>query len=89
MDPRDSEVLAMANWPRIDANDPGAAPAYAAQNRAVGSTYEPGSTFKAVTVAGALEENVVKPDSEFDLAAADPGRRPRRSASRTRAAPRR
>jgi len=67
MDPRDSEVLAMATWPRIDANDPGAAPAYAAQNRAVGSTYEPGSTFKAVTVAGALEENVVKPDSEFNL----------------------
>jgi cell division protein FtsI/penicillin-binding protein 2 len=67
MDPRDSEVLAMANWPRIDANDPGAAPPYAAQNRAVGSTYEPGSTFKAVTVAGALEENVVKPDSEFNL----------------------
>jgi cell division protein FtsI (penicillin-binding protein 3) len=68
MDPRDSEVLAMANWPRIDANDPGAAPAYAAQNRAVGATYEPGSTFKAVTVAGALEEGVVRPDSKFDLA---------------------
>jgi len=67
MDPRDSEVLAMANWPRIDANDPGAAPAYASQNRAVGATYEPGSTFKAVTVAGALEENVVKPDSKFVL----------------------
>ena len=67
MDPRDSEVLAMANWPRIDANDPGAAPPYAAQNRAVGSTYEPGSTFKAVTVAGALEENIVKPDSKFVL----------------------
>jgi cell division protein FtsI/penicillin-binding protein 2 len=68
LDPRDSEVLAMANWPRIDANDPGAAPAYAAQNRAVGSTYEPGSTFKAVTVAGALEDGVVRPDSSFDLA---------------------
>ena len=67
MDPRDSEVLAMANWPRIDANDPAGAPAYAAQNRAVGATYEPGSTFKAVTVAGALEENVVKPDSKFVL----------------------
>ena len=68
MDPRDSEVLAIsANWPRIDANDPGAAPAYAAENRAVGATYEPGSTFKAVTVAGALEENVLKPDSKFVL----------------------
>jgi cell division protein FtsI (penicillin-binding protein 3) len=67
MDPRDSEILAMANWPRIDANDPGAAPPYAAQNRAVGATYEPGSTFKAVTVAGALEEDIVKPDSTFVL----------------------
>jgi cell division protein FtsI/penicillin-binding protein 2 len=68
MDPRDSEVLAMATWPRIDANDPGAAPPYAMQNRAVGITYEPGSTFKAVTVAGALEDGLVKPDTEFDLA---------------------
>jgi cell division protein FtsI/penicillin-binding protein 2 len=68
MDPRDSQVLAMATWPRIDANDPGAAPSYATQNRAVGITYEPGSTFKAVTVAGALEEGLVKPDTTFDLA---------------------
>jgi cell division protein FtsI/penicillin-binding protein 2 len=68
MDPRDGEVLALANWPKIDANDPGAAPAYAAQDRAVGATYEPGSTFKAVTVAGALEEGLVKPDTKFDLA---------------------
>jgi cell division protein FtsI (penicillin-binding protein 3) len=68
MDPRDSEVLAMANWPRIDANAPGAAPSYAAQNRAVGATYEPGSTFKAVTVAGALEDGIVRPDSKFALA---------------------
>jgi cell division protein FtsI (penicillin-binding protein 3) len=68
MDPRDSEVLAMANWPKIDANDPGAAPEYARANRAVGATYEPGSTFKAVTVAGALEEGLVKPDTAFNLA---------------------
>jgi len=67
MDPRDGEVLAMANWPKIDANDPGAAPPYATQNRAVGATYEPGSTFKAVTLAGALEEGLVKPDTKFDL----------------------
>jgi cell division protein FtsI (penicillin-binding protein 3) len=58
----------MANWPKIDANEPGAAPAYATQNRAVGATYEPGSTFKAVTVAGALEDGLVKPDTKFGLA---------------------
>ncbi|WP_205698700.1 penicillin-binding protein 2 [Conexibacter sp. SYSU D00693] len=67
MDPQTSEVLALANWPAVDANKPGAAPPYATQNRAVGATYEPGSTFKAITVAGALEEGVVKPDTEFDL----------------------
>jgi len=67
MDPRNGEVLAMANWPRVNANAPSAAPAYATQNRATGFTYEPGSTFKAFTVASALQEKVVKPTTQFDL----------------------
>ncbi|MBI5105983.1 MAG: penicillin-binding protein 2 [Solirubrobacterales bacterium] len=67
MDPRTGEVLAMANWPQINANDPAAAPGYANQNRAVGYTYEPGSTFKAFTVAGALEDGKVTPDTSFNL----------------------
>jgi cell division protein FtsI/penicillin-binding protein 2 len=67
MDPSDGELLALANWPRVDANEPGAAPDYAKQNRAVGSTYEPGSTFKSVTVAGALQDGTVTPDTPFDL----------------------
>ena len=67
MDPRNGALLALANWPRVDANDPGDAPDYARQNRAVGTTYEPGSTFKAFTVAGALEEHEVTPDTTFDL----------------------
>ena len=67
MNPRDGEVLALANWPRVDANRPWAAPPAAGQNRAVGVTYEPGSTFKSITVAGALEEGVVKPTTKFDL----------------------
>ncbi|HVF78398.1 MAG TPA: penicillin-binding protein 2 [Solirubrobacteraceae bacterium] len=67
MDPYSNTVLALANWPRVDANDSAAAPAYAAQNRAVGFNYEPGSTFKAFTVAGALEEKVVTPDDVFHL----------------------
>ena len=89
MNPRTGEVLALANWPRIDANAPGAAPGYATQNRAVGYTYEPGSTFKAFTVAGALQDGTVTPEHAVRPAAADPGRRPRRSASRIRAGPRR
>jgi cell division protein FtsI (penicillin-binding protein 3) len=67
MNPDSGEILALANWPRVDANQPWAAPAYASQNRAVGYTYEPGSTFKSVTVAGALEDNTVTPGTEFNL----------------------
>jgi cell division protein FtsI (penicillin-binding protein 3) len=67
MNPGTGEVLALANWPRIDANAPGAAPGYATQNRAVGYTYEPGSTFKAFTVAGALQDGTITPSTPFDL----------------------
>lgn len=67
MDPRNGEVLAMANWPRVDANNIGEAPDYARINRAVGFTYEPGSTFKAFTVAGAMEEHLVTPRTQFTI----------------------
>jgi cell division protein FtsI/penicillin-binding protein 2 len=67
MNPADGEVLALANWPRVDANQPWAAPPYASQDRSVGYTYEPGSTFKSITVAGALQDGTVTPDTEFDL----------------------
>jgi cell division protein FtsI/penicillin-binding protein 2 len=69
MDPRTNEILALANWPRVDANDIGSAPEWAKQNRAVGASYEPGSTFKAFTVGGALEDGVVRPDTVFQLPA--------------------
>jgi cell division protein FtsI (penicillin-binding protein 3) len=67
MDPRSGELLALANWPTVDPNDIGAADDDARQNRAVMSAFEPGSTFKAITVAGALEEGVIEPDTRFDL----------------------
>jgi cell division protein FtsI (penicillin-binding protein 3) len=67
MDPRTGELLALANWPRVDAARMGDAPAYARQNRAVSASYEPGSTFKAFTVAGAMSERLVSPDTEFSL----------------------
>jgi cell division protein FtsI (penicillin-binding protein 3) len=67
MDPRSGEILALANWPRVDANDPGSAPAYAQQNRAVTASYEPGSTFKAFTVSGALQERLITPQTPFYL----------------------
>jgi len=68
MDPRTGALLALANWPRVDANAPlGAAPDYAHENRAVGFTYEPGSTFKAFTVAGAIQDGDVTPTTRFYL----------------------
>ena len=66
-DPRNGEILAMANWPRVDANQIGDAPDYARVNRAVGFTYEPGSTFKAFTIAGALEEQLVTPRTKLTI----------------------
>jgi cell division protein FtsI (penicillin-binding protein 3) len=68
MDPRTNEILALANWPRVNANDVQGAPPADRANRVVGFDYEPGSTFKAFTVAGALQEGLVTPSTSFDLA---------------------
>jgi cell division protein FtsI (penicillin-binding protein 3) len=67
MDPRNGAIMALANWPRVDADNLTGAPAYARQNRAMGSTYEPGSTFKAFTVAGALMDHKVTPSTPFNV----------------------
>ena len=67
MDPRSGAILSLANWPRVDANDIGSSPPYARQNRAVAAAYEPGSTFKAITVSGALQEGLVNPQTTFDI----------------------
>ena len=67
MDPHNSQVLAMANWPPVDLNDLANTDPHDLVNQATGFTYEPGSTFKAFTVAGALEDHVVTPDTSFYL----------------------
>ncbi|MGD0454225.1 MAG: penicillin-binding protein 2 [Solirubrobacteraceae bacterium] len=71
MDPRSGAILALANWPQVDVNDPSAyspeAMANAIEDRAVGFDYEPGSTFKAVTVSGALEAGVITPSTPFNI----------------------
>jgi cell division protein FtsI (penicillin-binding protein 3) len=67
MDPRTGAVLAMANWPLVNDNDPPAKPEEALQNRAVGFNYEPGSTFKVLTVSGALQEGRITPNSGFEI----------------------
>ncbi|HET6997205.1 MAG TPA: penicillin-binding protein 2 [Solirubrobacterales bacterium] len=67
MDPHSSEILAMANWPPVDPNDLSSASNDDLVNKATGFNYEPGSTFKAFTVAAALQEKLVTPASEFTL----------------------
>jgi cell division protein FtsI/penicillin-binding protein 2 len=67
MNPRTGAILAMANAPTFDANAFGSASPDMRRNRAVTDMYEPGSTFKIVTIAGALEDRVVTPRTSFVL----------------------
>jgi cell division protein FtsI (penicillin-binding protein 3) len=67
MNPNTGEVLSMANWPGFDPSDLQDATPDELENRATGFTYEPGSTFKAFTVASALSDHVVTPHSSFYL----------------------
>ncbi len=67
--PKTGEILAMATTPRMDLNQywnysevfPDPTPF----DRAVSETYEPGSVFKVLTMAGALDAGAVKPDTPF------------------------
>jgi len=65
-DPNSGELLAVANWPAFDPNDAGAYSAEARIDRAVASAYEPGSTFKVLTLTGAIENGVATPDELVD-----------------------
>jgi len=67
MDPQTAEVLAMANWPSVDPTRLDEAAPEDLQNLTTSFTFEPGSTFKVFTVAGSLEEGLVKPSTIFDL----------------------
>jgi len=67
MDPRDGSILALANWPQLNPDDPAASPAGALEDRAVSFDYEPGSTFKAVTVSAGLQEGLITPQTSFNI----------------------
>ena len=74
MDPQSGEILAMAAWPSLDPNfyepwlveededGPSEEPVI---TPAVGAMFEPGSTFKVLTMASALDAGAVEPDLEF------------------------
>src|SRR3990172_1312993 len=70
MDPRNGEILAMAAWPTLDPNnyEPWLVKAKDDQSAitpAVAAQYEPGSTFKIVTMASALSSGAVQPNDVF------------------------
>ena len=67
LDPRTGAILAMAVQPGYDANRFSTAPSDLQRNRTITDTYEPGSTFKLITVAGALSERIVSPSTRFTL----------------------
>ena len=62
--PQTGEILAMANLPTFDPNHLGGDPSVR-RNRAVADTAEPGSTFKIVVVAAALNEGLINLDTPF------------------------
>jgi cell division protein FtsI (penicillin-binding protein 3) len=64
--PRTGEILALANRPTFNPNLSKEITPERLKNHAVSDVYEPGSTFKLVTIAGALEEKVTRPDELFD-----------------------
>ena len=65
-DPSNGALLAVANWPTFDPNDPGKFPAEKRQDLAVAAAYEPGSTFKTITMTSAIENHVTNPDVMVD-----------------------
>ncbi len=66
LDPRTGEVLALANTPRFNPNSPKAASPEAFRNRAVTDAFEPGSTLKAMVMAGAIESKRISLSSKFN-----------------------
>ena len=64
--PHTGEILALANRPTFNPNVSKQITPRALTNRAVSYVYEPGSTFKLVTISAALEEKVTNPNEVFD-----------------------
>ena len=64
--PRTGEILALANRPTFNPNVFHRSDPKTMKNRAVSDIYEPGSTFKIVTIAGALEEKLTNPSEVID-----------------------
>jgi cell division protein FtsI (penicillin-binding protein 3) len=64
--PRTGEILALANQPTFNPNVSREITPEKLKDHAVSDVYEPGSTFKLVTISAALEENLTNPNEVFD-----------------------
>jgi len=65
-DPSNGQILAEASWPKFNPNAAGESASESHMNRAIGALYEPGSTFKLITLAAAFEEHITRPGEMFD-----------------------
>jgi cell division protein FtsI (penicillin-binding protein 3) len=65
-DPNSGAILALANWPKFNPNAAVDVPPEARMDRAVSAIYEPGSTFKLVTLAAAMDQNLIRSGDVFD-----------------------
>ncbi|HVF46511.1 MAG TPA: penicillin-binding protein 2 [Pyrinomonadaceae bacterium] len=66
MNPKNGEILALANYPTFDPNTIVEASAEHIGNKAIQTVYSPGSVFKVVTYGSALEKNLISPDAMID-----------------------
>ena len=64
---RTGEVLALAEYPTYDPNTPAKADPEDLGNRSISSVFEPGSTGKLFTMAAAIEEGTVTPESQYEV----------------------
>jgi cell division protein FtsI (penicillin-binding protein 3) len=68
MDARTGELLTVADWPSVDPNDVDGTPAGDLGSKAFTDSYEPGSTFKAITAAALLDQGAADPASRVTAA---------------------
>jgi cell division protein FtsI (penicillin-binding protein 3) len=68
LEPKTGALLAVANYPTFNPNEPVHSPGETENRRnyAISSSFEPGSTFKLITLGAALEEKLTRPDEVVD-----------------------
>jgi cell division protein FtsI (penicillin-binding protein 3) len=66
MNPNTGEILALANWPSFNPNAATNVPSESRMNRSVSAVYEPGSTFKLITLAAAFDQSLIRSEDVFD-----------------------